>query len=847
MSEAPALPRRLESPLVGRGRELAELRRTLADAAADRAVQLVTVLGAAGVGKSRLAQELVSPIGHDATVLVGRCPSYGDGIAFAPLREIVREAVGEETRAGLLRLLAGSDDAEVVAARAAAALDSSGPAGSREETLWAFRRLFETIARERPLLLVLEDLHWAEPTLLDLVEYLAGSTRASPIFLLCLARPELLETRPTWAAAAPHAATLVLDPLDEESARTLVTTLTGGAELPGEAAARILAAAEGNPLFLEQMLAMLADEERPSGQLAFPTTIRAVLAGRLDRLGPAERAVVERAAVAGREFRPEAVAALLPVQARASLRRHLETLVRKEYLRSEPSGESFRFRHALIQEAAYGAVAKELRAELHERLAGWLEGELGEQIGEFEAVAGSHLERAFRYREELHAVDGHARALAARAADRLSSAGRRALERDDTPAAASLLGRAVALLEEGNPKRLGLLPDLVSSLREVPDLPRAAATAEEAVAAAAAAGDRRTEALARIERAHVRLMHASGGAVGAALAEAERALAVFEELEDDHGLGRAWRLVALAQRLLGHQSARRESLERALVHVRRTGDRRTEAWIYDGLGGVHNYGPSSVQELLAFAEESLRWAREHGQRFSEAHALAQGFGRSYAMLGDFGRARAAVEEARAIVEDLAFAWHRAGFASAAGFVEMLAGDTAAAERELRAGLDVVERAGLIGSYFGMGLRDELAAVLYAQGRHAEARELVGSSEREAPLDDVQAQVLWRGLRAKLLARDGRLDEAEALAREAAALAERTELLIVHANALLDLVEVLRLAGRPDDAAAAAAGAGRLFERKGDRVSAARCAALVAELAEVALPAGTVRSSAANGR
>ncbi|MGH2800123.1 MAG: tetratricopeptide repeat protein, partial [Thermoleophilaceae bacterium] len=502
---------------------------------------------------------------------------------------------------------------------------------------------------------------------------------------------------------------------------------------------------------------------------------------------------------------------------------------------------------ALIQEVAYRSVSKELRAELHERLAGWLEGELGERIGEYEAIVGYHFEQAFRYREELHAVDGHARGLAGRAVERLSSAGRRALARDDTPSAANLLGRAVSLVQEDSPKRLTLLPAFVEALREMPDLPRAAAVVDEAVAEATAVGDPRVETLARIERAHVRLMSDREGAVKEAFEEGERAVAVFEELGDELGLAKAWRLISLAHRFRGQQSARREALEQALVHVRRGGDRRTEAWIFDGLGGVHNYGPSSVQALLSFAEESLRWARANGQRFNEAHALAQGLGRSYAMLGDFAAARQAVAEARSIVDDLGFVWHRAGLASAAGFVEMLAGDPAAAERELREGLAVLERSDMTGSYFGMGLRDELAQALYAQERYEEAKELCGASEREAARDDIQAQVQWRALRAKLMAREGRADEAEALARAAVALVERTEFLIVHANALMDLGEALRLAGRPSEAISALEDARRLYERKGDRVSAGRAEAALAELHEASSAAAQLPSTTTTRR
>jgi len=834
LAEAPTIARRLDSPLVGRELELGELRQALQRAVHDSAARLVTVVGPAGVGKSRLVHELTTSVADEAKVLIGRCLSYGEGITYLPFRDVVQQAAGSESRDALVELLGDDDQREAIAGRIAAAIGAVDTPGDREETFWAFRRLFEVVARDRPLLLVLEDVHWAEGTLLELVEYLTDWTRDSPLLVLCLARPELYEERPSWAAGRSNAATIALEPLAEQEAHALVDNLVSGAPLPAEVRNRVVAAAEGNPLFLEQLLAMLGEEERSQDAISLPTTIRAVLAARLDRLGPAERAVLESASVAGREFWQEAVAALLPVGARPSLARHMEALVRKEFVRAGrstlPGQEAFRFGHALIQEVAYRSVAKESRAELHERLGEWLEGELGEHIGDYEAIVGYHFEHAFRYREELLAVDGHARGLAGRAAVRLAAAGRRALLHGDTPSAANLLGRAAALHEEGDPRRLELLVDLVEALREIPDLPHAAAVAADAVAGATAARDRRLEGLARVERAHVDLMTARTGAVQEAFEEGEWALTVFGELGDELGLARTWRLIAMANRLLGRQSARREALEQALAYVRRTGDRRTEAWILDGLGGVHNYGPSPVGELLQFAEMSLEWARANGQRAQEAHGLAQGLGRSYAMLGDFEAARSAVAEARSIVEDLGFVWHRAGIASAAGFVETLAGDPVAAERELRAGYELVQASGMTGSYFGMGLRDELSQALYAQGRYDEAKELSELSEELAPVDDVQTQVQWRAVRAKVLAREGRGEEAEVLARAAVTIVEQTEFLIVHANALMDLGEVLRLADRSDEASPVVEKALALFEQKGDRTSSARTRDVLAQFA-----------------
>jgi len=835
LPEAPTIERHADSALVGRKVELAQLRQAFARVARDGALELVTVVGEAGVGKSRLAEEFASSLGESATVLVGRCLSYGEGISLWPLREVVRQAAGEETREALLGVLSGDEEREAIADRIAAALgaaEAPGP-GPREEAFWAFRRLFEAVARERPLLLVFEDLHWGQPTFLDLVEYLADWTGAAPVLVLCLARPELLEERPSWSADQPNATTVLLHPLSADESDTLLDQLVTGAPLPREARARIVEAAEGNPLFLEQMLAMLAEEGRSQDEVTFPSTIRAVLAARLDRLGPAERAVLERASVAGREFWQDGIGALLPLDIRPSLPRHLKTLVRKEYVRADrsvlPEQEGFRFRHALIQEAAYRAIPKEVRAELHERLAEWLEGELGEQVGEYEEIVGYHLEQAFRYREELRALDGHARGLAARAAERLSSAGLRARGREDLPSAANLLDRAVSLPGETDARRLELLLVLAEALRETGEPERAASLAAEAIEGAAAAGDRGVETRARLERAYLRLMTDREGAVEDARQAGERAVTVFGELGEELGLAKAWQLIGLTYRFEGKQTPRRKALERALEHARRAGDLRAETAIYNVLGGTLGYGPSSVEAILEHTQEALAWARANGARSSLANGTAHGLGRCHAMLGRFEEAREYVAQAKSIVEDLGFPWTRSGVASAAGFVEMLAGDPAAAERELRAGLEVLERSRMTGSFFGHALRDELAQALYAQGRYEEAKALSEESEKLAAREDLQAQVAWRAVRAKVLAREGRFEEAEALAREAVAIVGQTEFLIVHANALEDLGEVLRLAGRLDEAIPVVQEALRLHEQKGDRVSSGRVRAVLAEL------------------
>ena len=401
----PPLSRPAEVPIVGRAGELAQLGEAFDRTARERTVHLFTILGAAGIGKTRLAEELASRVAGQATVLAGRCVPYGEGITFWPLREIF----GRLTAAApLSQLLADEEEAELVAERVTEAIGHTEAASSLEEIFWAFRRLLETIAHERPVVVLFEDVHWAEPTLLDLIEYLAERVRGSPLLLLCLARPELLEGRPGWGGGKRNASSLFLERLSDAESVELIEALAAG--LPEATRARVQEAAEGNPLFLEQILAMLAEEAAPEDEVPIPPTIQAVSGG-APRSARPRRAHGDRARRRGRarSSGSTAVLELVPDDARPFASRHLEALVGKELLdpvRSpHPDRESFRFRHVLIQQAAYRAIPKRLRAELHERVAAWLERSVGEGTAEFAETAGYHLEQTYGYRAEFGPVE----------------------------------------------------------------------------------------------------------------------------------------------------------------------------------------------------------------------------------------------------------------------------------------------------------------------------------------------------------------------------------------------------------------------------------------------------------
>ena len=405
--DVPAFTRRINAPFVGREDELGRLETALRTAAETRVPQLATIVGAPGIGKSRLARELLEHV--EARVVVGRCLPYGEGITYWPLQEIVFQ-IGDVREA-----LASAHDAELAAIRIDAALGATDTPVSPEEIAWGVRKLLESLAGARPLVVVFDDIHWSEPAFLDLIEYVAAFARDVPILVLCTARPDLFEQRPTWTAPRPNAVVVTLQALSESDSEALVEQLV---ELPEETRERIVQAAEGNPLFVEQLAAMQAED---SEALEVPPTLQALLAARIDRLDEHERAAAQRGSVEGRLFHRGAVAALLPEPARPDVGAHLLSLVRKELIRPDhatlPGDDAFRFGHILIRDAAYDAIPKRQRAILHEQFATWLEATLVDDAPN--EVVGYHLEQAYLYGAELGAPDA---IVGVRAAERLGAA-----------------------------------------------------------------------------------------------------------------------------------------------------------------------------------------------------------------------------------------------------------------------------------------------------------------------------------------------------------------------------------------------------------------------------------------
>jgi class 3 adenylate cyclase/tetratricopeptide (TPR) repeat protein len=793
--------RRLDAPLVGREREQRLLREAFERAAADRSCHLFTLLGTAGIGKSRLAQELVASLNGDAQTLSGRCLPYGEGITYWPLVEILRE-LGSDSH--VVQHLEGEPDAQRIVNRVFAAVGLADDEVSPEEAFWAVRKLFEALARERALVIVLDDLHWAEPTFLDLVEHLADWSREAPILLLCLARPELLDARPAWGGGKLNATSLFLEPLSEDETERLIGNLP--ARLADEMRTRIRTAAEGNPLFVEQMLAMLTDEEEVGVELEIPPTIQALLAARLDRLPPAERATLERAAVIGKEF-SRAMIEELGGDAAA-----LPALVRKELIRPDRSAlgpdDGFRFLHLLVRDAAYESISKELRAELHERFAGATE----RQRSEYDEIIGYHFEQAHRYREQLGMIDEE---LAGRAASRLAAAGRRADARGDAHAAANLLGRAVALMPEGSLEALELLMLLADALFALGEFARADTLVNQAAEGARASGQRALELRASIQAQQQRYWHEPEGASEALRGIAEGSIPELERLRDDRGLALAWQALHQVHSGEGNAAAMSTAADRFLFHARRAGERRLQEAALAASAMATWLGATPAEAAIARLEQVL----------SEATSASNdGFfwillGDLHSQRGDHTDARRLAAHSRAHHEELGQTTRAAGLTMASGWTELRAGDAPAAEAELRPAHETLEAIGERGARCGVAA--VLAEALYQQDGLDEAEQFTRASEEAAASDDVIAQVGWRGVRAKVLARRGEGSSALRLAREAVELSEPSDYLIMKAQAYEALGETLRLLGNPEEARPAFERAVELYEAKGDVVDSAR--------------------------
>jgi class 3 adenylate cyclase/tetratricopeptide (TPR) repeat protein len=807
---AQLIARRLDIQIVGRSSELADLLAAYERAAAERACRVVAIVGPPGVGKSRLAEELARRVGDEATVLSGRCLPYGEGITYWPLTEMLRAV------APIAELLEGEPDAALVARRVATAVGAAEGGASSEETFWAVRRLFERLARDRPLVVLIDDLQWAEQTFLELLEHVAYLSHSAPILLVGLARTEFLDIRPQWPGER-----IRLEPLVDADAETLMDRLTEDRAIAAGVRERVTAAAEGNPLFIEQLLAML---ETVGADLTVPPTMQALLSARVDQLDGPQRRALECASVVGQRFWAGAVGDLAAGEA---LGRALVDLVRLEFIVPDesatfPGEDGFRFVHILVRDAAYEAMPKAQRSELHEHFAAWIERKDVETGRQHEEIMGYHLEQAARYVEALGPANARSRRLADDAAERLLSAARKALARDDMPGAANLFGRAIDLMPCHDPTRLRALPDLAEALVGIGELAKAKELLDQAALDARAAGDSAAAARAQIERDAVLLMTDPEGVVERIPAVTADAIRIFEDVGDDLGLAAAWYL----RSHVGWMALRggMDELEHALVHAERAGARRTGEIRRRLMVGLSR-GPAPIDDVLPRCEVML--ANAEGDPFAEEPCLGE-VAFLEGLRGNFARAADLLARREAIVAGIAIPLTVAISKNVAAKVAMLAGDPATAERMWRDSCDLFTKIGERG-FLSTRAAELAEKALYAQAKYDEAERFAALGREAGATEDVETQARWRGAMAKVLARRDEYEEAARLAREAVELVEPTDGPELRGDVLMDAAETHRLASRREDAAAAAQRAEATYAAKGMVVPARSAAAFREDL------------------
>ena len=558
--------------------------------------------------------------------------------------------------------------------------------------------------------------------------------------------------------------------------------------------------------------------ETGDGKLEVPPTLQALLSARIDRLGAEERAVIERASIEGRLFHRNAVAQLLAEPAREALGSHLMALVRKELIRPDRSlfagDDAFRFGHVLVRDTAYESMPKRLRSDLHERFASWFETKLADRASEYEEILGYHLEQAYRYGEELGVG---ASALASRAAEKLGSAGRRALDRGDVDGAGNLLSRAAAVLEEHDPIRIELQIDLGETLLEAGRLEDAEALLADTVDRTNGLGDSLLSARALIGLAAVQVQ-TQGSAIHARMRhELEPLVVVFEQAEDHRGAADALRLLGKLVTWAGDFGSGSDLQERALVHARQARDERREAAIVRFIVSDALWGPEHVELALVRCRSILDATTNARIR---ANCLVR-IGGLEGLAGRFEDARRTITQARAIMDELGLHHLKAHSTDVAVVVEGLSGDYEAAEREARAAYATL--GGMGDRTYQASEASLVAEALEAQGRIDEAEEWIELSlqDRDPDPDDLV-------VRARILARRGQLGEAEAVIRSALELQPQA-LISYGTDAHLALAEVLARDGRPDEARIAGEDALRRFEAKGVIPLVSRARALLESL------------------
>ncbi len=754
------------APMIGRSRELALLRLAFDRAVAHGTLALVTVLGPAGMGKSRLAAELVSNVEHESTVLRGRCLSYGEGVTYWPLVEAVRQAAGlsgSETvpsaHDALAKLLGDLPDASDVVERIAPLAGLGGAPGPPEDTAWAVSTLLSAMSSDRPVVFVIDDLHWAEPGFVALLEAVCARRRAGPVLVAVFARPELLDDHPDWGAGVDAAITAALEPLVDAEVAGLAAALLGGA-IPDGAVAQLLEAAGGNPLFVEQLVMMLVEDgvlltdgdgwvlAGDLTSLSVPPTISAVLAARLDRLSAQERALLGAASVMGQVFYPAAVAALSTVPM-DMVSAQLTSLVRTGLVcpvRSDlPGQDALQFGHVLIHDASYGRLRKAVRADLHEKFARWLDTKnYGQPVDDF---VGSHLEAAYLLRAELGAIDDAACRVGRAAADRLAAAADSLVFVDDR-AAIGLFERAERLRTDDGPQRWTRQIDLASAWsRTGSNLSGAVDLARSVRSAAEEAGDPIWSALAGILEGQVRLLTHPAGSLAALRQAAHEGLRVFSAADHHIGLSVAHEALADVANVGARHADSAREFELAGAHAELAGRYRAARFHQQEVLSALMFGDCPAADGLVACRRALEAADHRTARVIPASYL----GWFAALLGREGEARDARELAERVAGEVGGTLHQLvtyvracaevdveNWPEAARLLDQVCRETEASGDQGRLSTDAAMH----------------ALALLHLGRVDAARAQVGLALRSGSAEDVMTHALANAASAWLAALDG---------------------------------------------------------------------------------------------
>jgi class 3 adenylate cyclase/tetratricopeptide (TPR) repeat protein len=782
----------LEAPLVGRDVEIALLEATYTRAVRNKRAHLVTIYGEPGVGKSRLAREFVEGL-EGATILQGRSLPYGEGITYWPLAEMVKTSAGinddEPVRDAFDKLRACCEDEAVadLLGLAAGLLEAVEDERSQQEIAWAAREWAAKLAYPQPLVLVFEDIHWGEEPLHELIEHVAEFVRDAPLFILVLARPELLEVRPAWGGGRTRATMIELEPLAEEESSELIDALLAGANLAGECRSEVLEVSEGNPLFVEETIRMIA-EGGDTGRIPIPNTLQALIAARIDRLPQVQKRVLQRAAIVGRIFWDGALAHLSPEidDIEPLLEElHLRELVLAESRSSITGQRAYKFKHVLIREVAYQGLSKSSRAALHAQFAVWLKERAGDELLEIRAF---HLDRAAELLAELDGAPPEE--VAKEAAEALHHAGKRAFSREAYRTARKLLLRAVELEPTLDRRWLA-----ARAAQRLADMPAVMVEMEEVRAQARAAGNSKLEGRALTALADVTLFTRAD--VKEAKALVNRAL---ELLPEDAPLDA--RVDALSMRVniaqwVGDVEAVKKYLPKIIDAAQAAGRKDLEASATDGLAGMY-LNQLEFDEARPLVARSLELAVESGMLIPRAHAL-QAAGRMHHLERDYDEAAVSYLKALALYQEIGLGLGVAWTLKHLGTLALNRGQLQEADEHLREALKILKKAG--DRAYLCEVQRSLAEVKLEEGKLEEATRLALEARDTVGPQDMISQMTTQFTLGLVRAAQGKDVEAEQLLRDALARAEESPFRLIEREALERLAKFLRARGRDSEAEA----------------------------------------------